>query len=311
MPFACARLAAPKLLQTGVAMGKQPVRVLDVFYVVFGSILLAFSLAAFTIPNKIATGGLNGIATILFYTINSPVGLVVFSGNIVLISLQAWLIGRKSAWKTMLSIIVVSASIELMMNVFQIPALTKDPILACLYGGIISGIGVGLAFRGGGTTGGMDIVSQILHMRFHVPVGDVMMISNILVTCLAGWAFGPELALYGLITVFFGGKVVDAVLEGMSVFRTVFIISRNSDEIGWAIIEELHRGVTCLSGFGVYSGKPTCILLTAVRRREMPILRNLIYEFDPEAFVIVGDARQVLGKGFVNFDEEIRREKDV
>ncbi len=292
-------------------MAKQSVRAIDIFYVIFGSILLAFSLVAFTVPNKIATGGLNGIATILFYTINAPVGLVVFGGNIVLISLQAWLIGRRSAWKTLLSIIVVSASIEVMMNLLQIPALTRDPILACLYGGIISGIGVGLAFRAGGTTGGMDIVSQILHIRYHVPVGDVILISNIFVTCLAGWAFGPELALYGLITVFFSGKVIDAVLEGMSVFRTVMIISKNTDEIGWAIIEELHRGVTCLNGYGVYSGKPTCVLLTAVRRREMPILRNLIYEFDPNAFVIVGDARQVLGRGFINFDEEIRREKDV
>lgn len=292
-------------------MAKQSVRAIDIFYVIFGSILLAFSLVAFTIPNKIATGGLNGIATILFYTINAPVGLVVFGGNIVLISLQAWLIGRRSAWKTLLSIIVVSASIEVMMNLLQIPALTRDPILACLYGGIISGIGVGLAFRAGGTTGGMDIVSQILHIRYHIPVGDVILISNIFVTCFAGWAFGPELALYGLITVFFSGKVIDAVLEGMSVFRTVMIISKNTDEIGWAIIEELHRGVTCLNGYGVYSGKPTSVLLTAVRRREMPILRNLIYEFDPNAFVIVGDARQVLGRGFINFDEEIRREKDV
>ncbi|MFZ5952153.1 MAG: YitT family protein, partial [Candidatus Rifleibacteriota bacterium] len=153
--------------------------------------------------------------------------------------------------------------------------------------------------------------SQILHVKYHVPVGDVILITNIMVTCLAGWAFGPELALYGLTTVFFSGKVIDAVLEGMSVFRSVMIISSHSDEIGWAIIEELHRGVTCLNGYGVYSGKPTNVLLTAVRRKEMPILRNLIYEFDPNAFVIVGDARQVLGRGFIKLDEEVRREKDV
>ncbi|MEW6709751.1 MAG: YitT family protein [Candidatus Riflebacteria bacterium] len=292
-------------------MDRHSVRLIDIFYLVFGSILLGFSLAAFTIPNKIATGGLNGVATILFYTVGTPVGLVVFGGNIILISLQAWLIGVKSAWKTLLSIVVVSATIEIMMNLLQIPALTRDPILACLYGGIFSGIGVGLAFKAGGTTGGMDIVSQILHVKYHVPVGDVILITNIMVTCLAGWAFGPELALYGLITVFFSGKVIDAVLEGMSVFRTVMIISSHSDEIGWAIIEELHRGVTCLNGYGVYSGKPTNVLLTAVRRKEMPILRNLIYDFDPNAFVIVGDARQVLGRGFIKLDEEVRREKDV
>jgi uncharacterized membrane-anchored protein YitT (DUF2179 family) len=198
-----------------------------------------------------------------------------------------------------------------MMNVFKLPALTNDPILACLYGGLVGGVGVALAFKAGGTTGGMDIISQIMHVKRQVPVGDVILISNIFVTGLAGWAFGPELALYGLITVFFNGKVIDAVLEGMSVFRTVFIISKFPDEVGWAIIEELHRGVTCLNGHGVYSGKPSSVLLTAVRRKEVSRLRMLVYEFDPQAFIIVGDARQVLGKGFIDFNEEMRREKDL
>ena len=285
------------------------VRLRDVIYIIVGSILLAFSLSAFTVPNKIATVGLTGIATILYYIIGTPVGAVVLGGNLVLISLQAWLIGRRSAWKTLLSILVTSAAIELMMNVYGMPPLTKDPILACLYGGLISGVGVGMTFRAGGTTGGVDIISQILHFRYHIPVGDVMLFSNVLVTGLAGYAFGPELALYGLITVFFSSKVIDAVLEGMSVFRTVFIISRFPDEISWAIIEDLHRGVTCLNGVGVYTAKPTSVLLTAVRRKEMPILRQIIYEYDPDAFVIVGDARQILGHGFVRLGDEINREK--
>ena len=285
------------------------VKLRDIFYIVTGSILVAFSLSAFTVPNKIATGGLTGIATILYYIIGTPVGVVVLGGNIFLIALQAWLIGRRSAWKTMLSILVTSAAIELMMNVFGMPPLTKDPILACLYGGLISGVGIGMTFRAGGTTGGIDIISQILHFRFHVPVGDVMLFSNVIVTALAGYAFGPELALYGLITVFFSSKVIDAVLEGMSVFRSVFIISKFPDEISWAIIEDLHRGVTCLNGVGVYTAKPTSILLTAVRRREMHILRQIIYEYDPDAFVIVGDARQILGHGFVRLSDEIEREK--
>ncbi|OGK11033.1 MAG: hypothetical protein A2W80_12655 [Candidatus Riflebacteria bacterium GWC2_50_8] len=286
------------------------VRAKDILYVIIGSLFVAFSLAAFTVPNKIASGGLTGIATILYYSLGLPIGAVVFGGNLILISLQAWLIGHRSAWKTLLSIIVTSAGVELMMNVYGMSALTTDPILACLYGGLVSGVGVGLTFRVGGTTGGVDIISQILHNRYHIPVGDVMLFSNVIVTSLAGYAFGPELALYGLITVFFSSKVIDAVLEGMSVFRSVFIISKFPDEISWAIIEDLHRGVTCLNGVGVYSAKPTSVLLTAVRRKEMPILRQIIYEYDPDAFVIVGDARQILGHGFIKLGDEIRREKD-
>ena len=264
----------------------------------------------FTVPNKIASGGLSGLATILFFAINLPVGVTLFLGNFFLIILQVKLIGKKTAWKTLLSVIVTAIFIEFLMNVVQLKALTKDPILACLYGGILSGIGIGLTFRAGGTTGGVDIISQILHIKKHIPIGDVILISNCFVTLVAGITFGPELALYGLITVFFCGKVIDAVLEGVSVFRSVLIVSKKSDEISWAIIEDLHRGVTSLDGHGVYSAVKTDILLTAVRRREIPILRRLIYTYDPSAFVIIGDARQVIGKGFIRLDDEVRREED-
>jgi len=296
---------------TGDCMAKtsEAVRPLDIFYLTLGAILLAFSMVAFTVPNKIAPGGISGIATILFFVAKMPVGITILACNVILIILQAKIIGQGSAWKTLFSIIINSIAIEVMMNVFPVPPMTLNPILAGLYGGIISGIGIGITFKAGGTSGGMDIVSQILHFKYRIPIGDVTLVSNVLVTGLAGFAFGTELALYGLITVFFTSKVIDAVLEGMSVFRTVMIISKQSDVIGWAIIEELHRGVTSLEGVGMYSGKAVGVLLTAVRRGELPVLRRIIYEQDPKAFVIVGDARQVIGQGFTRLEDEVRFEK--
>lgn len=291
-----------------MARSYSKVRYLDIFYIILGSLLLAFSMVAFTVPNKIATGGLSGIATVLYYEMDLPVGVSILVGNLFLVALQAYVIGRRSAWKTILSIIVTSISIEILMNVLNMPPLTKEPILACLYGGIISGVGVGLNFKAGGTTGGIDIICQILNFKYHTPIGDVTLISNIGVTFFAGWAFGPELALYGLITVFFNSQVVDAVLEGMPVYRNVMIITKFPDEVSWAIIEDLHRGVTSMDGVGVYSAKPTSVLFTAVHRKEMPMLRHIVHEYDHEAFIIVGDARQIIGKGFVNLDDEIRRE---
>ncbi|HQB84077.1 MAG TPA: YitT family protein, partial [Candidatus Rifleibacterium sp.] len=276
-----------------MAKPSDTVRPLDIFYLISGALLLAFSMTAFTVPNRIAPGGISGIATILFFVVKMPVGFTILICNIVLIAMQAKIIGRGSAWKTLFSIIVNSAAIEVMMNVMPVAPMTTNPILAGLYGGILSGIGVGITFKAGGTSGGMDIVSQILHYKYRIPIGDVTLVSNIVVTGLAGFTFGAELALYGLITVFFTSKVIDAVLEGMSVFRTVTIISKQSDVIGWAIIEELHRGVTSLEGIGMYSGKPVGVLLTAIRRGELPILRRIVYDNDPKAFVIVGDARQV------------------
>ncbi|MDD2997610.1 MAG: YitT family protein [Erysipelotrichia bacterium] len=292
-----------------MAKSSDAVRPLDIFYIVFGAFLLAFSLVAFTVPNKIAPGGLTGIATILYFTLKLPVGMTMLLGNVFLIGLQAYTIGSKTAWKTLSSIIITSILIEVMMNVFKCPPMTTNPILGCLYGGILSGIGIGLTFKAGGTSGGMDVVSQILHYRYRIPIGDVTLVSNVIVTLLAGYSFGAELALFGLITVFFTSKVIDAVLEGMSVFRTVFIISKQSDEIAWAIIEELRRGVTSLDAIGVYSGKPVGVLLTAVRRGELPVLRRLISEFDPKAFVIVGDARQIIGAGFTKIEDEVRFDK--
>ncbi len=292
-----------------MAKPSDTVRPLDIFYLISGALLLAFSMTAFTVPNRIAPGGISGIATILFFVVKMPVGFTILICNIVLIAMQAKIIGRGSAWKTLFSIIVNSAAIEVMMNVIPVAPMTTNPILAGLYGGILSGIGVGITFKAGGTSGGMDIVSQKLHYKYRIPIGDVTLVSNIVVTGLAGFTFGAELALYGLITVFFTSKVIDAVLEGMSVFRTVTIISKQSDVIGWAIIEELHRGVTSLEGIGMYSGKPVGVLLTAIRRGELPILRRIVYDNDPKAFVIVGDARQVIGHGFTKLEDEVRFQK--
>ncbi len=283
----------------------------EIFIILLGSAIMTFGLVSFTIPNKIVSGGLTGLATIFYSTFGLPVGTVLTLGNLSLIVRQYKAMGFRSAWKTIVSVVFTGFLIDLLMKVYHFPPLTKDPILACLYGGILSGIGVGMVFRAGGTTGGVDIVGLLLQHSYRIPIGDGILGTNFLITVVAGYAFGPELALYGLITVFFSGKVIDAVLEGISVYRSVLIISKQSEEISWAIMEELHRGVTSIDARGMYTGKTTNILVVAARRMEMPQLRSLIYEFDPDAFVIIGDARQVLGKGFIDLGEQVQREKEA
>jgi uncharacterized membrane-anchored protein YitT (DUF2179 family) len=296
-----------------VAVGKKTVArtAWEILVVLLGSFTCAFGLVAFTIPHKIASGGLTGVATILYYVLGTSPGFVILLGNAVLIVLQSRLVGMQSAWKTILSVAGTSVFIEVLMRTGDVGSMTTNPIIACLYGGILGGIGVGMTFRVGGTTGGADIISQILNHRFHIPVGDTILVINCLVTVGAGFAFGPELALYGLLLVFFSGRVIDAVLEGIPLNRSVLIISNQGDVIAWAIIEELRRGVTCLDGRGAYSGKPTSVLLVALRRRDLPILRKLVWDIDPNAFMIVGDARQVIGKGFINLGEEVRVTEDA
>lgn len=281
----------------------------ELLYLFVGSVLLAFGLADFLVPHQIAGPGLKGLATITWYGLGIPVGLTIFVLNSVLIPIQAKIIGKKIALKTLIAVIVNSVSIELFM--YFVPYHPHNPMLACLYGGIACGIGIGLILKAGGTPGGIDIISHVLHHYYHYPVGDVMLMSNIIISIMAGLVFGPELALYGFLTVFLIGKATDQVLEGMSVNRSVFIISGHANEIGWAIIEELHRGVTCLTGYGVYTSREAEVLLTAVKRSEMTLLREIIYEIDSNAFIIIGEARQVIGRGFVDLKREVKREKDL
>lgn len=284
----------------------------DIVWILIGSAVMSFGLISFTIPHKIAAGGLTGLATVLYHGVGLPVGTVVLIGNLFLVAMQFYLIGFRSAWKTVVSVIFTGICIDGVMKLVPESTLNlagDDPILACLYGGLLTGVGVGIVFRAGGTTGGVDIVGLILNRLYRYPIGDSILIVNFLITLSAARVFGPKLALYGLLTAFFSGKVIDAVLEGMASNRSVLIISKAPDEIAWAIMEEMNRGVTAIDGRGMYSGKPTNVLLVAARRMEMPQLRSLIYEFDPDAFVIVGDARQVFGQGFVDLGEQVRREK--
>ncbi|MBF0410064.1 MAG: YitT family protein [Candidatus Riflebacteria bacterium] len=279
----------------------------DVLLIIIGSIIMTIGMVAFSIPNKIASGGLTGFATILFYVFGLPVGMIVLLGNLILIAIQYKMIGFKSVWKTILAVALSSIMVDTCMKYFPFAEI-KNPFLACLYGGLLGGAGVGIVFRAGGTTGGVDIVGQLLQHKYHFPVGDSILAINFMITLIAGAAFGPELALYGLISAYLGSFAIDAVLEGMTVNRSIMIITRNPDELSWAIMEELHRGVTAIDGRGMYTNKPTTILMVAVRRMEMTSLRRIVYEFDPNAFIIVGDARQVLGKGFIDLAQKVKNE---
>ena len=189
---------------------------------------------------------------------------------------------------------------------FIIKPLTNDLFLTAIFGGVASGVAMGLIFKSGGTTGGTDIITQIIHFAYKLPIAHVSLCLNIAVLLACAYFKGMHIAMYSLLYVYVSSKAIDMVLEGVSNFRTVFVFTSEPDVIGWAIIEDLRRGATTLEGTGVYSGKKTNILMTAIKRGELPLLRTLVYEFDPKAFIIVADARQVLGQGFAKLEDEIR-----
>lgn len=308
-------------------MGKtrDSLKFIDIFNLTFGSWLLGYVVAAFTAANDIVPIGLTGIATIIYGLKKIPIGLTVLIGNIIFIWLQIKLVGKKSAWKTLYVTFVSSFATDFMMgayhfgeispylsfldaieNWFVIKPVTSDLFLASLYGGMCAGAGIALAFKAGGTTGGTDIITQIIHFKYKLPVAHVSLCFNTAILVAAAYFKGMHLAMYSLLYVYVSSKVIDMILEGVSNFRTVFIVTEEPDEIGWAIIEELQREAATIEATSVSSCKKKNILMTTIKRGELPILRTIVYELDPKALFIVDDARQVLGHGFAKLEDEVR-----
>ena len=304
---------------------KDSLRFLDFLCLTFGSWLLGYCVAGFTAPNHIVPVGLTGIATILYGIKQVPIGLTILLGNIILVAMQVKMVGKKTAWKTIYVTVVSSIATDLMMGAynfsnispylsfldslekhFAVNPLTNDLFLTALYGGILSGVAMGMIFKTGGTTGGTDIITQIIHFKYKLPIAHVSLCLNAVVLLACAYFKGMHIAMYSLLYVYVSSKVIDIVLEGISNFRTVFIFTSEPDVIGWAIIEDLRRGATALDGTGIYSGKKINVLMTAIKRGELPQLRTIVYEYDPKAFIIVTDARQILGYGFSKLEDEIR-----
>jgi len=182
--------------------------------------------------------------------------------------------------------------------------LTNEVILASIYGGVLGGVGMGFVFRGGGTTGGTDLIAALTSYFFpHFSIGQGLFLIDGVVITLAGIVFDVELALYAAITIFVSTKLIDIIQEGFNVSKSVFIISDHSQEIKDEILANMRRGVTALRGYGGYSGREKDVLLVTINRAEITKLKNLIRDIDDKAFVIMNEAHEVLGEGFKSVRE--------
>lgn len=264
--------------------------------ITLGSFLTAVGLDMFLIPNRIAAGGVSGLATLTFYLFGLPVGLTMLVINIPLFLASLRLLGARFGIKTLYGFLTLSAFIELLGPIVTAP--TDDPLLAAVYGGVMTGTGLGLVFRAGGTTGGTDLAAQLLLKFFATSSGQALLFFDGLVIAIAAFVFSTELALYALISVFISSRIVDVVQEGVGTGRAAFIISDYGKEIAEAILSHMDRGVTFLEGKGAYSQKEKEILLIVVNRSEITRLKVLVSEIDPVAFIIVANANEVLGEGF-------------
>jgi uncharacterized membrane-anchored protein YitT (DUF2179 family) len=267
--------------------------------IVIGCFIMAISLNGLLIPNKIAAGGVSGLATVLYYLFGIPVSITIVVINIPLFIAGVIYLGKKFGIKTLVGTYLLPLLIAFTE---WTPVFTEDLLLATVFGGVLMGVGLGIIFRANGSTGGTALAGQLLNKFFGFTVGQSILIIDFLVIAFAGMVFNAELAMYALISVYVTGKVIDLTQQGFRVSKMAYIISNNPQEISEAILYKLNRGATSLKGKGVYTGEKRDILFCVVSQMEIAKLKEIVYEVDKKAFVVVSDVTEALGEGFSSLE---------
>jgi len=273
--------------------------------IIAGCILFSAGFTFFLEPNQVNAGGITGLAMIVVHLLDfGTVGLLTLLINLPLFIISGIKIGKKFFVGSLAGMLLSSV----LLDVFAVmPHPEIEPLVAALYGGLICGIGLGIVFASGASTGGSDIVVRLLKLKYeHVPIGTISMAFDAFVVILTGLVFWDiSKALYSGVTVFVSGQVVDAVVYRFDYSKVVMIISGHHEEIAREIGLKLDRGATYLNGQGSFSGKDMKIVLTVVKKQQVAELKRLVMEIDPDAFVVVQEAHQVLGEGFSRYSKDL------
>lgn len=267
--------------------------------ITLGILLVSFAIEYFYAPNNIAAGGVTGIAIILNAVMpNLSIGLITLVLNVVLFVVAFMFIDGSFGVKTIYASLGLSVIIWVIEKFFRPAAITNDLMIATIFGALISAIGMALVFNENASTGGTDILAKILNVFFHLDIGKSLLVVDFIITLVSVFVFGVNVALYSMLSIILLGIIVDRLIEGFNVCKSVFIVSKNSYEISKYIIDTLERGCTFLNGVGAYTGKDINVLYAVISRNEFIKLKKFIKEIDPEAFITVGEVHEVLGEGF-------------
>ncbi|PSR20927.1 MAG: YitT family protein [Sulfobacillus acidophilus] len=267
---------------------------LEYAQIVLGTALTAIGINGFYAPNQISDGGVSGLGIIMQYLLHIPIWVTLAVFNLPLLWLSHRLWGGRVGLRTVVGTVMLS----LWVGVLRVRPLTHNVLLAAIYGGILSGVGLGLVFRARGTTGGSDIVARFLSYIFPVSMGQAMLAIDFFVIAGFGVTFNPTKAMYSLIALFISARAIDLVQEGTAFARAFTIITSQPDLVGQRIMREIGRGVTQIGGQGAYTGESRPLLYVVVLRSEVTRVKALIYEVDPGAFVSVANVHEVVGEGF-------------
>ncbi len=269
----------------------------DYLLITAGALIAAAGVDLFLTPNKVVSAGVTGLAMLAHFLWKWPVGAVALLLNVPLfLAAIRWGGGLKLLVKTLYATTVMSLGIDVLQPL--LPAIQGDPLIYTLFGGLVDGLGIGLVLRAGGTTGGTDIVAQLVYRYRRVSFGTVFLLSNTLILLVAIPVVGLVPVLYALIVNYISSRVLDTVQEGLGYARAVTIISEKPEDVRQAILDQIGRGLTVLQGWGGFSREPRPVLYVVVSRSQISALKRLIADIDPDAFVVVSEAHEVLGEGF-------------
>ncbi|WP_427854259.1 YitT family protein [Desulfosporosinus meridiei] len=263
--------------------------------IIIGSSVVSVSINTLIIPNEIADGGVTGIAILLHYLFNWPVSWAVLFLNLPLFFLGLRMVGRDFLVFSIVGVAVLSATLSLTAH---LPALTHDTLLASISGGVLTGIGMGLIFRSRGSLGGTDILAVLLARTTSFSVGQILLGIDAIIFLCAALLFGPEVAMYAMIYMFIATRVVDLVQEGLSVSKSVLVVTSQPQRIAEEIIEKLERGVTLFQATGAFSGEAKQVVYCVINRSELSQIKEIVRNYDPQAFVAISEVPEVVGEGF-------------
>ena len=265
--------------------------------VAIGCILASIAINLFFVPHHLLSGGVSGLAIIFYYLFELPIGLQIFLMNIPLLYAAYRLLGKAYTIITIYGTILFSFTIDA-FKFLAVYSPLSDPLLAAITGGIVNGIGSGLIFRVNGSAGGLDIVAAIVKKYYSFNFGAFGFTVNIVIMMIAAVLFGLTPAILTLISMFVSANLTDKVVEGINRKKTVFIVSYKSAEIAQTILQEVGRGATLLHGQGAFTKQDKQVIFVVVSLTQISQIKTLVHEADPQAFMIVQDAAEVMGRGF-------------
>ncbi len=271
----------------------------DNCFILSGLILYAVGWTGFLLPNQITTGGVTGIAALIYFATGIQVGISYFCINLILLMISIKELGFKFSVKTVISVIILTFLLTLLQSLIKEPLVKNEPFMNCMLGGVLCGIGLGLVFNFKGSTGGTDIVVLIINKYKDISIGKSMLICDLLIISSSYFIFHSiEKIVYGLVVMGVVSYTVDMVLNGARQSVQFFIFSEKYEEIADTINKQAHRGCTILSGTGWYSKKDVKVVVTMVKKTESVMIFRIVKNIDPNAFVSQSSVIGLYGEGF-------------